>query len=177
MNVPSNQDFSERSSNFDVANLESLYKKFINESFQDFARNITLHLQPSVVADTSTVNLRPPQQYNPILGGVFQPTANTRNPGVVVTPRDVIYKAHIKIGPRAGDDAMGIGDLKENEAAVTIPIEALPHLKETISVSIEGRRYSVLENRPIGFSERRYIIVKLKEINETEVPSPDRNIG
>ena len=60
---------------------------------------------------------------------------------------------------------------------ITLVIESLPHLKETLSISIEGRRYHITETRPIGFSTRRYIMVKLKEIQELEDNSPDITLG
>ena len=58
--------------------------------------------------------------------------------------------------------------VKENEAIVTLDIGSLKHLDETISVSMEGRRYRITETRPFGFSVRRYILVKLQEINEKD---------
>lgn len=177
MNIPSNQDFSIKSSLLNVAQFELLYQKIINETFSDFARDITLHLHPIIETDQNSINLRPSQQFNPLLGGTTSPITNTRNTGTIVTHRDVIYKAHIKIGPKPGDDTTGIGDLKDNEASVTLAIEALPHINETLSISIEGRRYSILETRPIGFSQRRFLIVKLQEINEAEIPNPDIRIG
>ncbi|WP_337905344.1 hypothetical protein, partial [Mesomycoplasma ovipneumoniae] len=67
-----------------------------------------------------------------------------------------------------GDDYLGIGDLKANEAVVTLDIGALEHLGETLSISIEGRRYSITETRPIGFSSRRFILVKMSEIQELD---------
>jgi hypothetical protein len=71
------------------------------------------------------------------------------------------------------DDTLGIGELKENEIVVTLDIAAIPHLDETLSFSVEGRRYSISETRPIGFSKRQYILVFGDEINEIDTDTSE----
>jgi hypothetical protein len=89
----------------------------------------------------------------------------------------VQYKAQIKIGPmKEGDDNTGMGDLKANQAMITIAIEGLGHVKDALSISIEGRRYTVDETRPIGFSQRRYVMCLLTEIDEKDT-APGENDG
>lgn len=161
--------------------LESIYRSFMDEALQTLGGSrgpVTFHLPPQIQQDASTQAQRAPQQYNPFFQRTTVPNVNTRNSGTKVTHRDVQYTAHILVGPMVeGDDSNGIGDLKENEAAITVVIEALQHVQEALSVSIEGRRYSVVETRPIGFSVRRYLIVKLEEIQESEPPSPNATVG
>ena len=36
---------------------------------------------------------------------------------------------------------------------------------------------SIENTRPFGFSKRRYLLVKLMEIQESEPPSPDITVG
>lgn len=176
--LPNNQNLTASSGLINISFLEQIYHSVIDETFMDLGRTVVLHLKPEIQQDTVTQSQPAPQQYNPFFGRTPVPKINTRNPGVKITPRDVEYSAHIKIGPlHEGDDSMGIGNLLANEASITLVIEALPHIQETLSVSIEGRRYSIDETRPIGFSTRRYIICKLTEIQETEPPSPDITIG
>jgi hypothetical protein len=168
--LSSNEDFSASSGIINMPALEAVYHSIIDETFVDLGRTITLHLNPIIEQDVPTQGLQPPQQYNPFFGGVPVPNNNTKGKGVKVTPRDVDYKAHIVVGPlKEGDDSTGMGDLKANEAMVTLVIESLPHVKDTLSVSIEGRRYSIIETRPIGFTVRRYLMVKLEEINEQDI--------
>lgn len=176
--LPSNQDLTASSGIINHAFLESVYHSIIDETFIDLGRTITLHLEPEKQQDVITQSQPAPQQYNPFFGRTPVPQTNTRNAGVRITPRDVEYDAQIVVGPlKATEDTGGIGDLLQNEAMITLVIEALPHIKEAISVSIEGRRYSIAETRPIGFSVRRYIMCKLKEIQEIEPPTTDITIG
>jgi len=168
------EDFSQASGLFDVAGFEAIYETFIDTSFVTLGRTVTLHLEPLVQQDVNTQSQGAAQQYNPFFGRVPVPKTNTKGTGVKITHRDVNYSAHIKIGPlKMGDDMQGMGDLKENEAAITLVIEALPDLKQTRVISIEGRRYSIMETRPFGFSTRKYIIVKLKEINEKDTDTSE----
>jgi hypothetical protein len=183
MIIPNNQDLSGASGILNMPYFENIYKSFIDESFVDLGREITVHLKPQVEQDTTTQSLPAPQQLNPFFGRVPVPSANTRNSGTKITPRDVIYKAHIVIGPflserRYNEDRLsGMGYLNENEAMITVVAAALQHIKDCIAVSIEGRRYQVVETRPIGFSVRRYLMVKLRAIQELENPSPDKTVG
>jgi hypothetical protein len=164
------QDFSAGSGVIPGGFLESIYHSFMDDAFVELGRNIVIHLPPAVEQDVTTQGQPQSAQYNPFFGRVVAPQTNTRGTGTRVTPRDVIYTAQIRIGPtKEGDDMKGIGDLKANQAAITLPIEALNHVKEALSFTVEGRRYSLHETRPIGFSERRYIIVKLDEINEQDI--------
>jgi hypothetical protein len=176
--LPNNQDLTASSGIINMPFLESIYHSVMDETFLDLGRSVILHLQPEIEQDPITQAQPAPQQYNPFFGRTPVPNINTRNPGVKITPRDVHYDAHIVVGPlKAEEDTQGIGDLLDNEARITLVIEALPHLQETLSISIEGRRYSLEETRPIGFSTRRYVICKLKEIQETGPPSPDITVG
>ncbi len=176
--LPTKEDFSQASGLFDGKYFESIYEAFVDTSFVQFARIITLHLRPSIQEDINTQNQAQAQQYNPFFGRVPVPNTNTRGTGAKVTPRDINYKAHVKIGPmkigpaslgrEAEEDLLGIGDLKSNEAMITLGIESLTDLQNTLSISIEGRRYSISERRQIGFSRRKYIMVWLKEIQERD---------
>lgn len=158
--------------------LDDIYHSVIDETFLDLGRLITIHLPPLQEQD-NTITQRQPQanQFNPFFGRTPVPSVNTRNTGFKVTPRDVQYHAHIKIGPVAGDDTTGMGDLKANQLQLTLDIRALEHITQALSVSVEGRRYTLDETRPIGFSSRRYIIVKMTEVNESQVPSPNETDG
>jgi len=174
-----NENFSAASGLINAGFLENIYHSVIDEAFLDLGRTITLHLHPIIEQDDAgTQSLPAPQQYNPFFGQTPIPKSTTGHPGVKITHRDVNYEAQIKVGPlKVGMNETGMGDLDDNEAMVTLVVEALPHLEDTIAVSIEGRRYSIEETRPIGFSTRRYIMVKLREIQEQEGPSPDNTIG
>jgi hypothetical protein len=178
--ITSNQDFSAASGLLNIPFLEAIYHSVMDETFLNpaLARNVVFHLQPTRQQDTTTQSQPAPQQFNPFFGGVPVPKTNTRQPGVKITPRDVIYKAHIKVGPISEKEGGGMGALKDNEAMLTVVIEALPHVQEAISVTVEGRRYSIIgTSRPIGFSVRRYLMVKLQEIQEQEAQSPDITVG
>jgi len=176
--IPNNQDLTASSGIINMAFLEAIYHSIIDEATIDLGRVVTFHLKPIVQQDNVTQSKSAPQQYNPFFGRVPVPNTNTRNSGTRITPRDVEYKAHIKVGPIKETDGGGMGDLLANEAVITVVAEALAHVLESISVSIEGRRYTLVGNpRPIGFTSRRYLMVKLREIQETEPPSPDSTIG
>lgn len=176
--IPNNENLTAASGLINSAYLESIYHSVIDETFLDLGRIVTLHLPPEIQQDTNTQSQPAPQQYNPFFGRTPVPRTNTRNPGVKITHRDVEYRAHIKLGPmKAGEDTSGMGDLSDIEAVITLVIESLPHVQEALSVSIEGRRYSIEETRPVGFSTRRYVMCKLKEVQESEPPSPDITIG
>jgi hypothetical protein len=176
--LPNNENFTASSGIIDSTFLESVYHSIIDETFLDLGRTVVLHLNPEIQQDVVTQSQPAPQQYNPFFGRTPVPFTNTRHTGTRITERDVEYEAHIRVGPvKADEDTQGIGDLLDNEAMITLVIEALPHLQQTISVSIEGRRYRIDETRPIGFSQRRYVMCKLTEIQELEPPTPDITIG
>jgi hypothetical protein len=175
--LPNNQDLSAASGLFDINFLEDIYHSFMDEAQLDLGRTVTFHLQAQITQDTATQGQPQSSIYNPFFGGVAAPNTNTRNKGTQVTPRDVEYLAHIRIGPVGAEDVLGIGDLKDNQIQLTVVIEALQHVINSLSFTVEGRRYTVDETRPIGFSRRRYLMIKGTEINETEVPSPDNKVG
>lgn len=176
--IPNNQDLTASSGIINIGFMEAIYHSFMDEALVDFGRTITLHLPPQIQQDATTQSKPAAQQYNPFFSRVPAPSTNTRNAGVKIIPRDVEYKAQIVVGPLSNDDTFtGMGWLNENEAMATVVIEALPHVIQAISVSVEGRRYAVVETRPIGFSVRRYLMVKLRAIQETEAQSPDITMG
>lgn len=175
--ISNNQDLTAASGLFDVGYFESIYHSFMDEAQLDLGRPVIFHLQPAVTQDTATQGQPQSSTYNPFFGGVAAPNTNTRGKGTRVTPRDVEYLAHIKVGPVGADDLQGIGDLKDNQIQLTVVIEALQHVTSALSFTVEGRRYTVDETRPIGFSQRRYLMVKGTEINEQENPSPNITVG
>lgn len=181
--IPNNQDLTASSGLIDIGSLEHIYHSFMSEALVDLGRDVTFHLPPISEQDVATQSQPAPQQYNPFFGRAPIPSANTRNTGFKVTPRDVIYKAQIVIGPlmspRFANEyrLTGMGYLNENEAMITVVIEALEHALKAIAISIEGRRYQIVETRPVGFSVRKYLMIKLRHIQETENPSPDKTVG
>lgn len=172
-----NQDLTAGSGIINTSFLENIYHSFMDDAMISLGRIITVHLLPQQEEDVTTQSQHQAQQYNPFFSRTPVPQTNTRNTGTKVVHRDVQYKAQIKIGPLNNDSIHGIGNLAENEAMITVVAEALPHILECKSISIEGRRYSIIETRPIGFSTRRYLMVKLRAIQELEPPSPDVTIG
>lgn len=169
INITPIQDLTAGSGLINIGYLADIYHSFIDESLQDMGRQIIIHLEPQIQSDTTTNSQPQPSQYNPFFGRAAIPSPSTKNSGVKITPRDVIYNAHVRIGPKTGPDNTGIGNLKENEAAITVVAEALQHIKAARSISIEGRRYAVIETRPIGLIDRKYVIVKLGEIQESDI--------
>ena len=180
--IPNNQDLSAGSGVINVPFLEAIYHSFMDDAMQGLGGNrgqVIMHLPPIKEQDVPTQSQQAAQQYNPFFSRVPVPTTNTRNTGVKVTPRDVQYTAQIVVGPiKNENDLTGMGELNQNEARITVVIEALEHVNQALSFSIEGRRYTKDgDPRPIGFSVRRYLIVKLRAIQEAEVPSPDNRMG
>jgi hypothetical protein len=176
--LSNNQDLSAASGIVNMPFLEHIYHSMMDEMMQDMGRTVVFHLKPQIQQDANTQSQPQAQQYNPFFGRTPVPKTNTRNPGTKITHRDVEYKAQIVLGPlRAGEDTEGVGPLLEDEGVITVVIEALPHVTEAISVSIEGRRYSIEQTRPVGLSKRRYLMVKIKEIQELEPPTTDNTIG
>lgn len=167
--LPSPESFSSASGIVNMPLLNAYYRSFIDESFLDMGRLITLHLPPIKQQDPTTQSQTQPSQYNPYFGRVQAPKTNRRNTGVTITHRDVQYTAHIVVGPVRGDDTKGIGDLADNQVAVTLAIAALDHVKQALSMSIEGRRYQIDETRPIGLTQRDYLIVIGTEIDEASI--------
>ncbi len=176
--IPTVEDFPAASGLINMPHLNAVYETIMDEVFLDNqGRYITVHLPPERTADTTTQSLPQASQYNAFFGRVAIPRSNTRNAGVRITPRDMRFTALIKVGPiKEGDDTMGIGDLKANEAVVTVDISALPYIQEARSISVEGRRYQVTSDRPIGFTRRSYLMVFLEEINEKSVDTRE-NMG
>lgn len=180
--LANNQDLTAGSGIINMSFLESIYHSVMDEALQDLGGDrgqVIFHLKPLVQQDTVTQSQPSAQQYNPFFGRTPVPSQTTRHTGTKITTRDVSYTAHIVVGPSIPktNDLNGIGHLNNNEAMITVVIEALSHVQEALSVSIEGRRYSVNNTRPIGFTKRRYLMVKLTEIQETESQTPDPTIG
>ena len=176
--LPNNQDLSAASGLVDMPFLESLYHCVMDEMMADMGRIVTFHLPPEIQQDVNTQSQPAPQQYNPFFQRVPVPVTNTRGTGTRITHRDVQYNAQIRLGPLKADEGIdGIGSLNDDEAVITVVIEALGHVQEAFGVSIEGRRYSIEQTRPVGLSQRRYILVKLREVQELEPPSPNITIG
>lgn len=164
-----NQDLTAASGLIDIGLLNDIYHSFMDEALSDMGREVMIHLEPSIESDSITNSQPQSMQYNPFFKRAAIPSPNTRNTGVKITTRDVLYKGHVRIGPFEGNDNTGMGSLKENEARITLVIEALEHVKSARSIGIEGRRYSVSRDRPIGFTERKYIMVWLTEIQESDI--------
>ena len=158
--------------------LEQVYHSMMDEMMADMGRIVTLHLSPEIQQDNVTQSKAAPQQYNPFFGRVPVPNTTTRNPGVKVSHRDVQYHAQIVIGPmKEGDDSSGMGDLKENQIRLTLVKEALGHVNDCLSFTVEGRRYTIDSTRIIGLSTPRYIIIVGTEFNEANVPDDDQSIN
>jgi hypothetical protein len=176
--LPPNESFAAASGVINAAFLEHVYHSNIDETFVVLGRDVTLHLQPIEEQQDDVTQAQPQaSQINSFFGGrVAVPRVTTRYSGTKITHRDVTYQGQIVIGPiKEGEDKLGIGDLAANQAAATLDIGAISHLRETLSVTIEGRRYSINETRPIGFTVRRYIIVILDEINEKDADQTGTN--
>ena len=168
--VPSNEDFSAASGVVNIGALQSIYKRIIDETFVDMGRIVTFHLEPRRTVNPTTPQQPQANSFNPFFQGVPVPRTNTGVHGVEITPRDVQYTAHIRVGPlKGGDDQSGMGDLKANEAQLTLHIGALGHVSDALSVTVEGRRYRIEETRPVGLTKRDYMLVKLTEIQETDL--------
>jgi len=180
--LPNNQDLTASSGLLNIPFLENIYHSFMDDALDGLGGNrglVVFHLPAQIQQDAITQGKPASQQYNPFFSRVPTPSTNTRNSGTKNIIRDVQYNAHIVVGPRipSADDTDGIGRLNNNEAMITVVIEALAHVQEALTCSIEGRRYIVDNTRPIGFSQRRYLMVKLIEVQEKEKPSPDPTIG
>jgi len=177
--LPNNQNLTASSGLVNMPFLEAVYHSAMDEMMGDMGRIVTFHLPPIIQQDNVTQGKPAPQQYNPFFSRVPVPNTNTRNAGTRVTHRDVQYNAQIVFGPLAApkEDRSGMGELALDEARITVVIEALPHVQEAYGVSIEGRRFRIEQTRPIGLSTRRYLMIKLKEVQELEPPSPDITLG
>lgn len=175
--VPNFQDLSQSSGIIPVGYLESIYHSVMDNALSALGRAVTFHLPPQIEQDVTTQSQIQAAQYNPFFGVVAGPKTNTRQPGVKIVTRDVEYLCHPRVNPVGKQDIKAPGDLKDNQIMITVVIEALNHVKECLNFTIEGRTYSVDETRPIGFSQRRYLMVKGTDINERQNPSPDKTIG
>jgi hypothetical protein len=168
--IPSNEDFSAASGIVNIGGLQSIYKSIIDETFVDMGRTVVFHLEPKRSVNPNTTAQPQANSFNPFFQAVPVARTNTGVHGVEFTPRDVQYTAHIRVGPlKGGDDQTGMGDLKANEAQLTLDIGALDHVKDALSVTVEGRRYRIDETRPVGLTKRDYMLVKLTEIQETDL--------
>jgi len=175
--ITPNPHISMSSGLINIAALDALYASFMDEALEDLGREVIVHLEGQKQSDTITNSQPQALQYNPFFGRTISPSPSTKGPGVKFISRDTTYKAHIKIGPKTGPDNKGVGNLKENEAMLTVYIEAMPHFQTARSMSIEGRRYALIETRPIGFTQRRYAILKIGEIQESDIKEGTGNNG
>jgi hypothetical protein len=167
--VSSNEVLTAASGLINVGFLNNIYETVMDEFLLGVGRTVTFHLEAIKEEDVTTQSQPQAQMYNPFFGGSPVPNTTTRNKGIKVTPRDVQYTAHIKIGPVDENRKLGIGKLNSNEAMISIVAEALPHVLEALSVSVEGRRYDITETRPMGFTGRQYLMVFLEEIQEKDI--------
>jgi len=156
---------------------EELYNDVMDSSFDVLGRNITLHLHPVQTAASGVVqSTKRVLQYNPYLGRAPRPApmniSTSRTPAARFVPRDVIYKAHIRHGPtESSHQDTGI-DLDINQAATTTVVEAIPHISEAESATIDGSRYQVFSPpREIGLGTLRYAITVWERVAEKENPS------
>lgn len=175
--INNNENLSQASGVINIGLLQSVYESFMDEALLDMGRVVTFHLDPSIEQDTTTQSQPQASQYNPFFGGVPVPRTNTRRSGVKITPRDVQYTAHIVVGPRGADDTEGIGDLKDNQVQLTVVAEALEHVNAAVEFTVEGRRYTVDETRPVGLVKRSYLMVFGTEINKADAPTTDNTVG
>lgn len=176
--LPSNENFATASGIVNIPHLENIYESIMYGAFVGLGGDrgkAILHLQPVQQQDTSTQSAPQPQQYNPFFGRASQPNPVGKIPGTKITHRDVEYTVMSRIKNVPEEDTLGIGELKENQIALTFVIEALDHLGETLSLSFEGRRYEIDATRPFGFSKRRFVLVVCTEINEQDVNTEGTN--
>jgi hypothetical protein len=174
INVTPNQDLSAASGVLNTAYMDGIYNGLMEEMLLKVGRDIIIHLPPEIQPDTVTNSQPQTSQYNPFFKRANNPSPTTRNTGVKVIGRDVTYKAQIRVGPKNADELGGMGKLKDNEAQITVVIGALLHIQRALSISIEGRRYRVASTRPIGFIDRKQIMVHLEEIQEGDIKT---NVG
>jgi hypothetical protein len=174
INVTPNQDLSSASGILNSSYMESIYNGLMEEMLVKVGRPITIHLPPEIQSDSVTNSQPQTSQYNAFFKRANNPSPTTRNTGVKVIGRDVIYFAHIRIGPKDANELGGMGKLKDNEATITVVAGALFHIQKARSISIEGRRYRVASTRPIGFIDRKFIMVHLEEIQEGDIKT---NVG
>ena len=173
--TPLGLPFPDDGSFSDIQNeFENCYDSIFDSAFFALGRNIVLHLTPQKTLDASGVQASTPAvRYNPFerRAGRQVPSqiSTTRMPAVQVTHRDATYIAQIKHGPRDPDENGGI-ELLRGEAMTTTVIASGPHLSQSQSATIDGRRYKFEWSRPIGFRDVRYLISKWKIINESENP-------
>lgn len=169
INVPNNENLL---GGFSWPNFDNLYKQVIDGSFAAFARLIVLHLMPIQTPDSGLLAAPQPTQYNPLLGqaprGVPNIVSTTRNKAVKITPRDVVYQAHIKHGPAEIDDKNLIR-LEMDQCATTTVYESFQHITEAESVTIDGMRFKLHKSpRPIGLHAKQYLITIWQKIPEMQ---------
>lgn len=151
---------------------ESYYKSRMDSSFAALGRNVTLHLRPEIIADTSGIQASTNAlQYNPFMGRAPRRApsdiSTTRSGGTQYIHRDVVYVAHIKHGPRDSDDTGGVV-LSESEVQTTTVLASSDHIDECESATIDGSRYALESKKIIGFQDARYVICKWSAVNEQE---------
>ena len=181
INVPSHENFGDVPGPSIWPNFEALYHKVMDDSFATLGRSIILHLTPIRVADSGLLAGPQPAQYNPLMGqagrGLPNIVTTVRNRAMQITTRDVSYTAHIKHGPKEIDDKDAIGRLEMDQVATTTAYEAIPHLLECESATIDGLRYKIhTMPRAIGLQTKRYVITiwqKIPEMQQGSQVSPN----
>jgi len=155
--------------------LADCYANIMDSSFAALGRNITLHLTPEKIIDTSGLQASTGAvHYNPFMGrGARRVPSNistVRTTAIRLVHRDVTYMAKIKHGPAEADDRGGV-ELAADEVMVTLVIAAEAHVAEALSATIDGKRYgNATSIRQFGFQTNRYILVTWKRVNEAEAP-------
>ena len=152
--------------------MENCYDSIMDSSFFALGRTITLHLEPERTVDSSGVQSSTPAlHFDPFAGRAARRApsiiSTTREPAVRLTHRDVVYQAHIKHGPRDSDDTGGV-ELERNEVMTTTIIESEAHIYESLTATIDGKRYRRESTRKIGFQDTRYVITKWVLVNELQ---------
>lgn len=166
--IATDQDLSQSSGIINFPRLNEIYEAFIDMSLVGMGQTITLHLPPSIKENINTqVSPFQGQQYSPFFGGAARYPDITKRSAVEVTPRDLPYTAHVKIGPMELDDKMGIGRLEANEAMTTTSRESEVYLRQCYAATINGRKYTLKEGlRPVGLIDKKYIMAVWVEMNE-----------
>lgn len=165
------EDFSQSSGTINYGHLNYIYEGIIDNTFVGMGRSITLHLPPQITQNDSVAsNPIKAGAYNPFFQTSVRPNENSQSRGVKIDQRDVPYTAHIKHGPKPADDKTGMGELFKDQVRTTLAYEALTDLENCLSATIDGRRYARLgDYRPIGLTNKKYIIQDWERIQEEEI--------
>lgn len=163
------EDFSQSSGVINFPQLDNIYESFIDESFAGMGETITLHLQPSIQQNTTTESENvDARHYNPFFGQAVRPPDSTKRSAVNVTYRDILFTAHISIGPKETETVFGI-PLKANQCDTTLAIESQSYIESAISATIRSKRYRLATDvKTIGLIAPKYLIARWEEISEEE---------